>query len=34
VADSRRIVEDAQRQDLFPNDDSEDDEPWRRRRPE
>ena len=31
VADSRRIVEDAQRKDLFPNDDSEDDEPWRRR---
>ena len=31
VADSRRIVEDAQRQDFFPSDDSEDDEPWRRR---
>ena len=31
VADSRRIVEDAQRPDLFANDDSEDDEPWRRR---
>ena len=31
VADSRRIVEDAQRPDLFTNDDSEDDEPWRRR---
>ena len=31
VADNRRIVEDAQRQDLFANDDSEDDEPWRRR---
>ena len=31
VADSRRIVEDAQRQDSFSNDDSEDDEPWRRR---
>jgi hypothetical protein len=31
VADNRRIVEDAQRQDLFTNDDSEDDEPWRRR---
>lgn len=31
VADSRRIVEDAQRQDPFSNDDSEDDEPWRRR---
>ncbi len=29
-ADSRRIVEDAQRQDPF-HDDSEDDEPWRRR---
>lgn len=31
VADNRRIVEDAQRQDPFGNDDSEDDEPWRRR---
>ena len=31
VADNRRIVDDAQRQDLFANDDSEDDEPWRRR---
>jgi hypothetical protein len=31
VADSRRIVEDSQRQDFFANDDSEDDEPWRRR---
>ncbi|HEY9504611.1 MAG TPA: hypothetical protein VIQ27_01455 [Gemmatimonadales bacterium] len=31
VADNRRIVEDAQRQDLFANDDPEDDEPWRRR---
>ena len=31
VADSRRIVEDAQRQDPLANDDSEDDEPWRRR---
>jgi hypothetical protein len=31
VADSRRIVEDAQRQDPFTHDDSEDDEPWRRR---
>src|ERR671923_1253143 len=31
VADSRRIVEDAQSQDPFTNDDSEDDEPWRRR---
>lgn len=34
VADSRRIVEDAQRQDPFAHDDSEDDEPWRRRPPE
>jgi hypothetical protein len=34
VADSRRIVEEAQRQDSFPPDDPEDDEPWRRRRPE
>jgi hypothetical protein len=34
VAESRRIVEEAQRQDpLFP-DDPEDDEPWRRRRSE
>lgn len=31
VADSRRIVEDAQRQDPFSHDDPEDDEPWRRR---
>ena len=31
VADSRRIVEEAQRQEPFSNDDSEDDEPWRRR---
>jgi hypothetical protein len=31
VADNRRIVEDAQRQDFFANDDSEDYEPWRRR---
>ena len=31
VADNRRIVDDAQRQDLFANDDSEDDDPWRRR---
>jgi hypothetical protein len=31
VADNRRIVEDAQRQDFFANDDPEDDEPWRRR---
>jgi hypothetical protein len=30
VADSRRIVEDAQRQDPF-HDDPEDEEPWRRR---
>ena len=30
VADRRRIVEDAQRQDPF-HDDPEDDEPWRRR---
>ena len=30
VADRRRIVEDAQRQDSF-HDDPEDDEPWRRR---
>src|SRR5688572_25786630 len=32
VADRRRIVEDAQRQDPF-HDDPEDDEPWRRRSP-
>jgi hypothetical protein len=31
VADNRRIVEDAQRQDPFSHDDPEDDEPWRRR---
>ena len=31
VADSRRIVEDAQRQDPLHHDDPEDDEPWRRR---
>ena len=30
AANNRRIVEDAQRQDLF-HDDPEDDEPWRRR---
>jgi AcrR family transcriptional regulator len=29
VADSRRIVEDAQRQDPFGHDDPEDEEPWR-----
>ena len=29
VADSRRIVEEAQRQDPFTPDDPEDDEPWR-----
>jgi PAS domain-containing protein len=34
VADNRRIVEEAQRQDSFLPDDPEDDEPWRRRRPE
>jgi hypothetical protein len=31
VADNRRIVEDAQRQDPFTHDEPEDDEPWRRR---
>lgn len=31
VADNRRIVEDAQRQDPFTREDPEDDEPWRRR---
>jgi hypothetical protein len=31
VADNRRIVEDAQRQDSFSHDDPEEDEPWRRR---
>jgi hypothetical protein len=31
VADNRRIVEEAQRQEPFTPDDSEDDEPWRRR---
>jgi hypothetical protein len=34
VADSRRIVDEAQRQDSFLPDDPEDDEPWRRPRPE
>ena len=34
VADSRRIVEEAQHQDSFLPDEPEDDEPWRRRRPE
>jgi len=34
VAESRRIVDEAQRQDPFPADDPEDDEPWRRRRSE
>src|SRR5438094_2860772 len=34
VADNRRIVEEAQRQDSFLPDEPEDDEPWRRRRPE
>jgi PAS domain-containing protein len=31
VADNRRIVEDAQRQDPFSPDEPEDDEPWRQR---
>jgi hypothetical protein len=31
VADSRRIVEEAQRQEPFSPDEPEDDEPWRRR---
>jgi hypothetical protein len=31
VAENRRIVEDAQRQDLFSHDEPEDDEPWRTR---
>lgn len=31
IADSRRIVDEAQRQDLFHPDDSEDDDPWRHR---
>jgi hypothetical protein len=34
VADSRRIVEEAQHQDSLLPDDPEDEEPWRRRRPE
>jgi hypothetical protein len=34
VADNRRIVEEAQRQDSFLPDDPEDDEQWRRPRPE
>jgi hypothetical protein len=34
VADSRRIVEEAQHQDSFLPDEPEDDEPWRRTRPE
>jgi hypothetical protein len=34
VADNRRIVEEAQRQDSFLPDDPEDDEPWRPSRPE
>jgi hypothetical protein len=34
VADNRRIVEEAQRQDSFLPDEPEDDEPWRRRRPD
>ena len=34
VADNRRIVEEAQRQDSFLPDDPEDDEPWLRPRPE
>jgi uncharacterized protein (DUF934 family) len=31
VADSRRIVEEAQRQDFYQPDDPEDEEPWRHR---
>ena len=31
VADSRRIVDEAERQDLFHPDDPEDEEPWRHR---
>ena len=31
IADNRRIVDEAQRQDPFHPDDSEDDEPWRQR---
>jgi hypothetical protein len=34
VADNRRIVEEAQRPDSFLPDEPEDDEPWRRHRPE
>jgi hypothetical protein len=34
VADNRRIVEEAQRPDSFLPDEPEDDEPWRRRKPE
>jgi hypothetical protein len=34
IADNRRIVEEAQRQDSFLPDDPEDDEPWRRRSPD
>ena len=34
IADNRRIVEEAQRQDSFLAEDPEDDEPWRRPRPE
>src|SRR5215208_3548681 len=31
IADSRRIVDEAERQDSFHSDDPEDDEPWRQR---
>src|SRR5438045_8785596 len=34
IADSRRIGDEAQRQDSFLPDDPEEDEPWRRPRPE
>jgi hypothetical protein len=34
IADNRRIVEEAQRQDSFLPDDPEDDEPWRKRSPD
>jgi hypothetical protein len=34
IAESRRIVEEAQRPDVTPFDDPEDDEPWRQPRPE
>jgi hypothetical protein len=34
IADNRRIVEDAQRQDPFHPDDPEDEEPWRHRQSE